>query len=514
MSAEDPLPPPSPGTAPDLDDVEAYQRDLDRRRRRQRIAIAAVLLLVLGGLAAAAWALLRSPKEAANERPEPRHGFRYPVDRAALGRIDHARVHAKLFPRWLVAVAHAEDRAGHAAGAAASQALQDAVKADRNLLDLLQRIRDAVLDDPWKHGRRLLALVAAWNDYLTLHGVPYEIQASVREGSGSSWLSGRFYHVLAALAVAVGPVVAPLRLIRRVDSLNLEELFLGHTTEKNPVARVVVDRTWDHAVDSVWPLLRPPGEPGPDPLDPGLQGFAPGVRAAVAAALPAAAMTTLERWAAARAGLVRVRRAIEARRRCGNLYAFSFMPRMGLDATSLHRVRQRAEASREDICPEVTPDEAADLSRASAALGPADAALRAPLEALAAWTARSTAIHELRHAVDLRAEQLGQPLRCLGCGDLGGGDRHELSAYLAAFADPDTGVIAVQQACAVLESHEPDERPGELAYALGRLLPGGCRGAVPTDVTTRARRLEIERFGARPSIRLPDAFPRALPLGR
>ena len=37
---------------------------------------------------------------------------------------------------------------------------------------------------------------------------------------------------------------------------------------------------------------------------------------------------------------------------------------------------------------------------------------------------------------------------------------------------------------------------------------------VPADLAARARRLEVERFGDRPAVVLPAAFPRALPLGR
>ena len=88
--------------------------------------------------------------------------------------------------------------------------------------------------------------------------------------------------------------------------------------------------------------------------------------------------------------------------------------------------------------------------------------------------------------------------------------KDELSAYLASFATPGVGYVALLQACSL-------EPPGEdvstaphaqaLAIAFDAVLPEGCQGTIPDDLYTRAADAQHRFFGTRAGATMPDGYP-------
>jgi hypothetical protein len=501
--------------------AEEYLERLTIQRRRRRIGIA-VILGAAGALAVVAVVVL----SAASDGPAPdadggfsdpsaSYAFAHPDDPAALAAIDHAKVHGELFPRWIVAAAHARSYEAWQESKGVFVGLREAVAADANLAAIADELQSLVDENAWSHASRILVLYQAWSDYLERNGVGYEVRAVVHEGgSAPPWVGARFYATVAPVAIRVGERELEVRLVRRADDLNIRELYLGSASEKGRGVRVVVDRISDFALQELWPLLAGAPAGDWDPLTRLERNFATRVSAEIEAALPADAAATLREVAGARACLTRVVRQVEERAECGSRFGFNFIPWNGFSADTVARAKRRAERSGDDDCPEVTVEEAEDMARCSAELAGAGAGLRPALERLVAWAARHTAVHEARHGADSLAAEAGRPLTCRGAEALVGDACSELSAYLAAFAEPGTGFSALYQACSFLESGSRRASGRALEVAFGRLLPGGCEGPLPEDLAGEARRLQGEFLGREEAIVLPADYPETLPVVR
>ncbi|MEQ1568659.1 MAG: hypothetical protein ABMA64_23675 [Myxococcota bacterium] len=137
-------------------------------------------------------------------------------------------------------------------------------------------------------------------------------------------------------------------------------------------------------------------------------------------------------------------------------------------------------------------------AQAAAAVGPEPGAL-------VEWVARSIVVHEGRHGYD-RATLGGQRIPCRGCpSDTTHVGALEGVAYLAGFADPSTGALAMLQACAVLrEAQLVPDRASMIRFLTGELAQGGCDAGPPPDLAARATALSERTFGSAVEVSLPE----------
>ena len=330
--------------------ADEYLERLTIQRRRRRIGVA-VILGAASALAVAAVVVLvaasdgpEGGRDAGDGDPSAPYVFAHPNDPAALAKIDQAKVHGELFPKWIVAAAHARSYEAWQESKEVFAGLREAVTPDANLTAIADELQSLVDENAWSHAKRILVLYQAWSDYLERNGIGYEVRAVVHEGgSAPPWVGARFYATVAPLAVRVGDRELEVRLVRRTDDLNIRELYLGSASEKGRGVRVVVDRISDFALRELWPLLTPVPEGDWDPLTLRERNFAPRVAAEIEAALPADAVESLRRTAPARACLTRVVRQVEDRASCGSRYGFNFVPWNGFSADTLARAKRRAE---------------------------------------------------------------------------------------------------------------------------------------------------------------------------
>ena len=107
------------------------------------------------------------------------------------------------------------------------------------------------------------------------------------------------------------------------------------------------------------------------------------------------------------------------------------------------------------------------------------------------WLSRAVSLHELRHVLDGQRAGSG-PLPCPICpASLDAPARAELSAYLASFAAPGVGVLALYQAAYLRRAfdesaEESAPHAAALAFALDALL-STRDGGPPADLAVRAR---------------------------
>ena len=507
---EEPEGSPSPG---DLSSDPIILRQWRARARRGlRVAMGTVALGVVLATAALTWwtelGRVWRGESRVDGTPlyEPSHELR--VEGSA---VDWRRVHATLIPRWLIARGHAH-RTLSAQGIAdfdeaarahrAFTELRFAVRSDPNLTGLVDEL-ELRAADPVAHAERIDYLLWAWNEYLDRHAVPWRLEANLHlRRDGSAAFVTRSYEILADLEDDAG---RRLRLLRRADLTNVDEGFLGHTPGRDEGALVILDETLRFAVRHVWPMLNP-----------GLDEYLPTEQRAVAGPvrarlrLGAAERARLRETAVDQLALVEVADSIHARAECGSRFRVWGLPWNGLAPPDQNALIAALDRSRGRDCPEVTLGEAARMIGASERLGQTPA-LADAVESLGTWVARAVAIHELRHVADG-----GSEVECPGCPPAMLPDtRAELSAYLASFAVDEVAHVAALQACAMQpEKHEGSREPHALAlaFAVPRLLPNGCDGAIPEDLAERARHLERSLFGDRAPVRLPEAFPVHIPL--
>jgi hypothetical protein len=420
------------------------------------------------------------------------------IDLDRVAGIDFEAVHRELWPAWISAVPAEES--------AAFDALSSAVALDPFLTRRLDRTR-ALSADAGSNARGLLNQVWAWNRYLDRLEVPWRLTAGVQvNGPQDAIFYVKSYRVISDTDTQVGEGAWRTRVVQRVDDLGAIEGYLGLTSDHEQGALVVTERVASFAFERIWPLLdaRLDAERRPEE-----QVFAQGVREAVGRSLPGHQVSVLQDTAEGRFWLERAVAAVHRRSRCGSRFRIGALPFDGLRHSDLITVRRFAAATAASDCPDVTHNEAVTLMLFSRKLQEAEA-LRPALEALTAWVARAIAIHEARHAAD---DAETGPLVCDGCPE-GAGEvtRLEMSAYLASFAHPDAGVVALVQACAVLATNAGGR--GEAIRFLTHQLGDACDLGPPADFAARAGALEVALFGRSEPIVLHQAFPKRLPLER
>jgi hypothetical protein len=242
-------------------------------------------------------------------------------------------------------------------------------------------------------------------------------------------------------------------------------------------------------------------------LDPLSARFAAALRREVAAALPAADVAALEQTAEDRYWLIRAAESVHARHQCGSAFVVARVPWNGMSARDLATLQ--LHVSDTDPCPDVTGTEVLVFSARSWHVR-STPGVREALEKLVGFVAGSVVVHEARHAADDDA-LAGQRLPCLGCPDgTTPVQALESSAYLASFADPARGALALYQACGLDAELVPD-RAEIVSFLAERLSPEGCDGPPPADLAARAAALEQEVFARSERIVVAD-FPVTLPV--
>lgn len=420
---------------------------------------------------------------------------RFAVDPATTGGIDHATLHEKLLPAWVIAGDRRGSPEGDARYADACAAIRAAIAPDPNLGGLFDTLDHGVTAGPANDPAALIDASAAWSRYLADRGVPWRVHGTVRSYGENGSFALKTYHVLAAIDVAVddadtGPGTARAEIVTRTDGLNVVEGYLGAVSDADDGARVIVDRVETFAIDTLWPQL--------DGID--AHPLAPRVNAEVAAVLPADTLARLRTTAPARRQVVAAVQAIRERRRCGNQMVVQVIPWDGFADEDFTDIVAHDLG---DPCPGVTPEEAEAIHAGSATLRETPG-LHDAIEALVAFATRPTLVHEARHVLDGGVE--GHLACALGCADLSDATRAELSAYLASFASDGVAATALLQACEVRDQGGAHGR----ALALVRAIPGACLlGEV--DVAA-SRDDELRYFGRRATLTLPADYPRTLPL--
>lgn len=417
------------------------------------------------------------------------------LDREALARVDLRLVHEELVPGWVVA-------SGGVKGLHFDRLRREAGK-DPNLGALLDRIEVLVAADPVLNAQELLAIVRAWNEYLAKAGEPWRLSGEVQvDGRGGRWVMKCYRVLFDAGKVAVGERAYRAEVRRRVDDISQPDVWLGHMHDHTDGVVVLLDRITAFTLDKVWPMLDPVLEAELDPLS---RAFAPAVRAEVAAALSSDHVAALAATAEDRMWLLRAAESVHARHQCGSAFVVARVPWNGLSSRDLATLQ--LHVSEGAPCPDVTEHEVLVFSARSWHLRQTEG-LREGLEELVGFVAGSVVVHEARHAADDDA-LAGQRIPCIGCppetshvGALEG------SAYLASFADPQHGQLALYQACG-LDPELVPERAAMVRFLAERL--GGSCEAPPGDLAARARDLEVAIFGRTEPIALAD-FPAALPV--
>jgi hypothetical protein len=489
-------------------DEVAWLAAAARRRRRRLVAAAgaAALLVALVSLHHFAGARLRGwSRGEIDLAGRPRYRPSHTVDDATFAAIDLAAIHKRLFPGWMIAQAHAGSPEADAAAERAFNTLRAEAGRDPNLAALLDELHGLVVNRLVIEAHRIQYLCWAWDDYLDRRGARWWLAAGVTWGSGRPKFYTMSYRVLADLQVAIGSRSSRARLLTRADETNLEEPYLGLTSDEREGALVVIDRVAELAGRQLWPLLDAAAEPELPALD---RAWAPQVRAEVRALLPADAFAALASTARARAALVRAVSSIEDRRRCGGTWIFPSIPVRGFLDEDLARLEHAAARDRGRDCPSVTDEEArliADSTRALAAAADLDDAFAG----LLAFAARGVVAHEARHAADAAQSGPDGRLDCARCPpELTPLGRDELSAYLGSFATRGVAYAAMFQSCAI----ETGSHGAALALVRARLLPRGCAGPPPDDLAARAAALERELIGRSDAITLAADFPEKVSL--
>jgi hypothetical protein len=430
----------------------------------------------------------------------PRYDPPFAVSQQTFAAIDLAAVHQRLFPGWMIAHAHAGSPSANLEAERAYAELAAAVAPDANLAALLDELHRLVVSAPVAGAHRIQYLLWAWSEYLDQRGAPFWLTGHVFLRRGWPRFYTLSYRVLADRTVTVGDARHRARLLSRADETNIEELYLGQTSNEREGALVVVDRVAELASEQLWPLLAADAEPL---LPDGDRPFAPLVRAEARALLPPARFEALAATAADRARLLRAVAAMRRRSRCGSDYDLPTVAIRGFSDRELAQLAALACRDRGAVCPTATDEESAAVAEASHRLRAAPD-LEPAVAALVAFAARSVVTHEIRHAADAAvAGGPDRPVACPGCPPaLPPAAREELSAYLTSFAAPAVAYTALLQSCAI------DDGPhgAALRFARDHLLPNGC-AAPPPDLPRRAAALEHALFDRAEPITLPPDFP-------
>lgn len=420
------------------------------------------------------------------------------VDKRALGQIDLEAVHAELVPSWVVARG--------AMRPLQLKVLRKELRPDRSLVAIVERIGMLSEADPVLNAAELKALVATWNAYLDAAGEPWRMEGEVVVNQGDDLFALRTYRVIYDGHTRVGKHMYRTRLQRRADDTTQVETYLGHVQSWKEGVLLLHDRIRDYTLDEVWVLLDPDLPVGDEPVR---RAFLQPLRDEVRQALGDDVADQLSAAAGHRRAMLDVVGQVHARHRCGSQFLISRVPWNGFEPADVARLEVHAAAAAHQDCPDVTPEEARVLVASSRWLREQEG-LREDLDGLIAWVAGAVVIHEARHAADDDGRVgFGTALECLACPpELERVGVLEASAYMASFAAPKRGVLAMYQACR-LDPKQTPVRAAAVAFLVER-LGTTCAEGPPPDLVERGRGVEVELFGRITPVDLVD-FPVGLP---
>lgn len=431
----------------------------------------------------------------------------HPAHAPNLGGIDLERVHGPLLTAWIVAASGDDLDARNAAESAMREAIAD----DANVAALFDEL--AVLGRPGqladkRRRKRALWLTRAWNEYLDANAVPYFLDAHIRGGPHPGYVA-MAYRAVVDGGGTVGDEAHRVRVLQRVDRLNVRELYAGYASTSVDGALVIADRTEQFALDRLWPALAVGFATAHEGDDARLwASMSAAIVADAERDLTAAGLAVLRETAAARADAVAAQQAVMSRHSCGSDFILRPVPWNGFEPDALDRLERWVDD--ESSCPAITAAELASLRTATATMRSRPAladALPLALAELARWRVRGVAIHELRHVADDvdPDDEDDDALPCAICPK--GGPlvvRAELSAYLAELAWSTAPAVAFFDLCTV--AAEPDTAHGRAANILLDAGEWSCARGVPDDLTSRARGLEQRAFGRSDAIAVGDSL--------
>ena len=393
--------------------------------------------------------------------------------------IDWLTVHRELLPGYILALNRGDAELAKAA-------LQSAVASDPALVAAVDQMKSAADAQDFD---AISAAFRFWNGRMDALGVPW-----FASPAGGQSLYAKTYRTLWDGSATIGAVSPRIRLLTRVDRLNVVEGYLGAVSDPAEGALVVVDRVAEHAADDLWPLL------DPESLDP----MAGPVSVEVKAWLTGDQFEVLAATAPDRARLIAAVRDI--RERACSRFVVNDIPARGFPEDDLAVFAETAWSERGQSCPSVKAAESAAIREASGALADADG-LPEALDGLLAFSLRATAIHESRHLGDLLAFGDLEAVPCPGCPEGESLGRGELSAYLSSFAAPDVASCAWVQACAATRRGWGSHAAAFGAIA-GVLSHDPCDVAIPPGLPERAHELEIDWLMREDPVTLSAEFPR------
>ena len=435
------------------------------------------------------------------------------------------RVHAELFPAWLIARANewpdAQTKFDALRDAADDEMLRtvlDELRAAMDdgsifrppvssvaLPDMGELAPDAGTITTAEPARPIhVELLQRWNERLARLEQPFYITGSVSTVSRGAALIGEFYRRLGAPPVMVGARLVPTVILQRIDRTNIVEAYLG-VAHPGGTAIVVTDRILDLATDDVWLMFNPETAP----MDELAQAYIDVIRREATAGLGADTVARLAAAAEHRRRLLDTIAGVYERASCGNTMRFGTITWDGLNPRDLDRLDAYAERDKIQPCPAMKFAEVDALREASAALQ-TDATKQA-LESLVAWLTKMIALHEARHVADeLELGRLEDPADCPGCPErMHRNTRAELSAYVASFAWSESPATALYQACTVRGG--PHRRAvGFINQQLGR----HCTDPPPPDLAEQAQQLQRLLIGSAPPMSLNADFPDRLEIHR
>lgn len=415
--------------------------------------------------------------------------------------VDLLRVHRDLLPRWSIAAAKSGDPVDQQREAEAWAALAEALAPDPNLLALATDIREATRAGVWMHHGDLQYWMWAWSRYLEAPG--WRVEGGVRDPGDGAFLFVKTYRVVADTTVPLDGEARRVRLLRRADHTTTVENYLGHSgSGGGEGALLLAHRIEAFTIDQIWPLLDPSLDSrrtGPP------RAWGPPIRAEVRAALSAEHVGALTRTAAHRDRMLRTRDQVHERSACSGFH-ISRVDWRGFSDTLTRSLRRAVARDRDTPCPTLTEDELQILST-----GPDEPALPEALEALVAFTARATALHEAQHLADRDAPPACTELGTCAALGLRPEATQELSAYLTSFASEEVGATAFYQACRA--THHGTGSHAEAVTAAARvLLPRGCANPPPADLARQAQALRAAWRGADLPPKLTADFPTTVAL--
>jgi hypothetical protein len=426
-----------------------------------------------------------------------------PLPASPMG-ADLRRVHAELLPELVLAGAHPDATDAAAVGDAARSGLRAEFAGDAGMTAILEDLLFHMAD-PVDNAEALFLDVDRWNRRLGALGEPWRIDGGVLVGE-PAYFYVKSYQVLADLDADVGGRAVQIRLVQRMDSLNVVERYLG-AARTDDGAVVVVDRVAEFAIDALWPLL------GDDPQRPaGQAAWRDAIHGELALALPAADLALLEATAPQRARLLATIDQIATRHDCGSSLMVARPPWDGFPAEDVRALWGYAAGSEGRLCPEVMDAEALVIDEASASLRRAEAEGLGPaLERLTSFASRAFGAHEARHVADAIAFGEATNVPCAGCSaELGPEVRAELSAYAGALATDGTAMTAAWQACTVAD--QGGSHGAAVLTLIAALDPELCSHGPDPALPAAVRTYEGRAFSRDERIALPASWPDRLPL--